>query len=172
MHMESDLLDPCRMLDTQQRYLGATHQEAKPLKRRTGSFIRRVRYHEPHPDFADVFPSREDLSLSMAVAAWRCAADMFNPERCGSSCGRRSTTLLDPICMEMHVNTLSGVMRMHTDAWTPKMILCLNRIVNAHTQLLIQVPDHRIHPAVIANNICVSLVLCSLSGSSASERDC
>ena len=82
---------------------------------------------------------------------------MFNPERCDSSCGGLSTTLLDPGWMEMHVNTLSGVMRMQTDAWTPKMILCLNRIVNAHTQLLIQVTDHLSRTAVRANNgICVS----------------
>ena len=69
MHMEFDLHDPCRMLDTQPRYLGAAHPEAKPLKRRTGSFVRRVRHHEPHSDFADIFPSREDLPVPMAISA-------------------------------------------------------------------------------------------------------
>lgn len=43
----------------------------------------------------------------------------------------------------LFVNTLNGVVKMQKEAWTPEMILCLNRIINAHIQLLTQVNPHR-----------------------------
>lgn len=86
---------------------------------------------KPLPEFDDIFPygtphTCHGRSLNLLL------------ELC---CPRLSDRSLIPEsdAQMMHVNTLNGMMAMQMDAWTPETIRVLNRIVNAHVQLLIQV---------------------------------
>jgi len=80
-------------------------------------------FKKPTTEFDDLFPY-----------------GLLNPQT--ASCFLPSTTthnrIIEPMGI-LQLNTITGPRLMDSNAWTPHTILALNRIVNAHIQLLVQV---------------------------------
>lgn len=87
------------------------------------------KFGTPSREFLDMFPKGTLPALTMC----HCLLELLHQQwTCQQAVENANWDV-------MYINTLVGVVKMRTDAWTPEMVICLNRIVNAHAQLLAQV---------------------------------